>query len=503
MYLLKAEKLLSTFACKSYYFKIILMKLNYNQASISLVSDDANLAQNAAAVHIMSTRNAGDFEETSFPSVKKMLNSDKNALFVFHKKTNQYLQFLPDLDLESLRRAGATLYKKVKEHKEEQLTFKNNEILSARQCYAFMEGFLLASYNFNKYKKEQEAQEIKLYVVDDILTETQLQELQLLTKAVSLTKTLVNEPVNVLDALSFAEVAKQAGEEFGFSTEVLHLEKIRELKMGGLLAVNKGSETPPTFNIFEYKPENAINKKPLVLVGKGVMFDTGGYSLKISGNMLTMKSDMAGGAAVLGTLAAVAANKLPYHVIGLVPATDNKISANALVVDDVITMMDGTTVEVQNTDAEGRLVLADALTYAKQYTPELVIDLATLTGAAAAITGSYGIAVLGTAQEKIEELKQTGEQVYERLVQLPLWKEYRELLNSKIADISNLGGPVGGVSTSSAFLQHFTDYPWIHLDIAGPSFLKEAEGYKQSGGTGAGVRLLFEYIKQQCEEKKS
>ncbi|MGJ1315994.1 leucyl aminopeptidase family protein, partial [Sphingobacterium multivorum] len=160
------------------------------------------------------------------------------------------------------------------------------------------------------------------------------------------------------------------------------------------------------------------------------------------------------------------------------------------------TMMDGTTVEVQNTDAEGRLVLADALTYAKRFEPELVIDMATLTGASAAITGSFGIAVLGNNQEKIDELREVGEQVYERLLQLPLWKEYKDLLKSSIADMSNLGGPIGGVSTSSIFLEHFTDYPWVHLDIAGAAFVKEAKGYRQSGATAVPVRLLYEFVRR-------
>ncbi|WP_255356387.1 M17 family metallopeptidase [Weeksella sp. HMSC059D05] len=374
--------------------------------------------------------------------------------------------------------------------------------LTKDERYAFLEGMLLSSYDFDKYKTKKKSQPITVYIRSRSFPEHKIAELNQLAEAISLTKTLVNEPVNYMDALRFSEVATQVGKQFGFETEVLHKEQIEELKMGGLLAVNKGSETPPTFNIFHYKPENAVNKKPLVLVGKGVMFDTGGYSLKISGNMLTMKCDMAGGAAVLGTVAAIAGNKLPYHVIGLVPATDNKISANALVVDDVITMMDGTTIEVQNTDAEGRLVLADALTYAKRFEPELVIDMATLTGASAAITGSFGIAVLGNAQEQIDELKEAGEQVYERLLQLPLWKEYKELLKSSVADMSNLGGPIGGVSTSSIFLEHFTDYPWIHLDIAGAAFVKEAKGYRQSGATAVPVRLLYEFVNKLISKRQ-
>lgn len=391
--------------------------------------------------------------------------------------------------IQSLRLAGATLYKFLKEEQLNSVFLSGFLELTDKEGYAFLEGIILSSYEFTKYKKSKESFTSKIFIANDSISSDNLIELEVLANGVALTKTLVNEPSNFMDALKFAEMAKQAAKEFGFDAKVLHKEEIEALKMGGLLAVNQGSEIPPTFNILEYQPEKAVNSQPLVLVGKGVMFDTGGYSLKVGGSMPTMKSDMAGGAAVLGIISAIAGNKLPYHVIGLVPATDNKISSNALVVDDVITMMDGTTVEVLNTDAEGRLVLADALHYAKRYNPELVIDMATLTGASAAITGDYGSAVLGNQQDKIEVLKQVGEAVYERLIQLPLWKEYRELLDSKIADMTNLGGPIGGVSTSSAFLEHFTDYPWIHLDIAGAAHIKEAKGYRQSGGTAVPVRL--------------
>jgi leucyl aminopeptidase len=302
-----------------------------------------------------------------------------------------------------------------------------------------------------------------------------------------------------MDALKFSEYSIEAGKKFGFETEILEKSEIEALGMGGIIAVNRGSSVPPTFNIFHYKPANAVNEKPLVLVGKGVTFDTGGYSIKVGGNMTSMKSDMAGGAAVLGIVSAVAANKLPYHIIGLVSATDNKISSDALVVDDIITMMDGTTVEVQNTDAEGRLVLADALTYAKRFNPELVVDMATLTGASVAITGSFGIAMAGNDQTAMDLLKVSGEETYERLIPLPFWAEFEDLLKSDIADLKNIGGPIGGATTAGKFLEHFTDYPWIHLDIAGASFLNDAKGYRQSGGTGVAVRLLYQFIKNKCK----
>jgi leucyl aminopeptidase len=279
---------------------------------------------------------------------------------------------------------------------------------------------------------------------------------------------------------------------------VLNKSKIEALKMGGILAVNTGSVEPPTFTIMEYKPKKAVNKKPIVLVGKGVVYDTGGLSLKPTANSMDfMKCDMAGGAAVGATLYAIAKAELPIHVIGLVPATDNRPGGNAYTPGDVITQHNGITVEVLNTDAEGRLILADALSYAQQYKPELVIDLATLTGAAAAAIGQYGIVCMGTADEKTKnKLKASGNNVYERLAEFPFWDEYDELIKSDIAEIKNVGGPTAGAITAGKFLHRFTDYPWMHFDIAGPAFIKGPDSYRGKNGTGVGVRLLFDYLKQ-------
>lgn len=474
--------------------------LNVNLLSYVKKED---VSEDAANIILIATKEQSEryaFQKSLAQNIDKAFAENRTEVIITLGDKQNFITITPNKETEPLRLAGASLYTALQKQQTQTAKLRGLEELTEVERYAFLEGMLLSSYDFNKYKTKKKQLPIEVYIRNRSFPKDKITELKTVAEAVSLTKTLVNEPVNYMDALRFSSAATEAGKQFEFETEILHKEQIEELKMGGLLAVNKGSETPPTFNIFHYKPENAVNEKPLVLVGKGVMFDTGGYSLKINGNMLTMKCDMAGGAAVLGAVAAIAGNKLPYYVIGLVPATDNKISSNALVVDDVITMMDGTTVEVQNTDAEGRLVLADALTYAKRFEPELVIDMATLTGASAAITGSFGIAVLGNSQEKINELKEVGEQVYERLVQLPLWKEYKDLLKSTVADMSNLGGPIGGVSTSSIFLEHFTDYPWLHLDIAGAAFVKENKGYRQSGATAVPVRLLYEFIKRKCKD---
>lgn len=479
---------------------------NYHNISISSHDETAAISNESAAISLIKTEESAkqfDSQPHFAKKIKLAIESKKTEIFSFFAEKQHIVVANTSDETENWRVAGANLYKKLKAEKAATAHLLGLNDLNSTLKNAFLEGLILSSYHFDKYKKEAKADVIAISIAKSDFSETELAALIALTDAVSQTKTMVNEPLNFLDAIKFGELTVEAGKAFGFDTTILHKKEIEDLKMGGLLGVNQGSTTPPTFNIMNYKPANAVNTKPLVLVGKGVTFDTGGYSLKVGGSMPGMKSDMAGGAAVLGILSAVAKNNLPYHVIGLVPATDNKISGNALVVDDVITMMDGTTVEVLNTDAEGRLVLADALTYAKRFEPELVIDMATLTGASAAITGAFGIAMAGNTQDQMDALKVSGENVYERLIQLPFWKEFEELLKSDIADLKNIGGPVGGATTAGKFLEHFTDYPWIHLDIAGAAHISSASGYKQSGGTGVAVRLIYDFIINQIEKLQS
>lgn len=362
----------------------------------------------------------------------------------------------------------------------------------------FVEGLVLANYQFNKYKKEAKTNSLKsLHIDAKNITQADLTELMGLAEGVFLARDLVNEPVITLNAQEFSNRMEKAGKKAGYHTETFNKAKIVEHKMGGLLGVNMGSDDEPTFNILEYKPSNAVNEQPIVLVGKGVVYDTGGNNLKTGPYMAGMKCDMGGGAAVVGAIYAIANNNLPVWTISLIPATDNRIGHNALVADDIITISDGTTVEVKNTDAEGRLILADALVYAQKYNPLVVIDMATLTGAAEAITGPYGIAMVQDSDNKfVDGIKEAGAETYERIAELPFWREYDDLLKSNVADMSNLGGPKGGAITAGKFLHHFTKYNWIHLDIAGPAFLDAQEGYKTVGGTGVGVRIAYEFAKQ-------
>lgn len=403
------------------------------------------------------------------------------------------------LTLEAYRKTAFELHQLLKKEEIGQIQLASGKL---RETYAlaFLEGLLLSSYRFDKYKSNKTGSSSQIQGITFIhpkVSELQLKELAQLSLATWLARDLVNEPAVYLTATQLSHDIKKLGEQAGFKVEVLEEAKIQSLKMGGLLAVNAGSQQPPTFTILEHKPQKPVNSQPIVLVGKGVVYDTGGLSLKpTAGSMDMMKSDMGGAAAVVGAIYAVAANNLPVHVIGLIPATDNRPGEQAIAPGDVISMCSGKTVEILNTDAEGRLILADALTYAKKYAPLLVLDLATLTGSAARAIGPEGIVCMGTASPLSKEaLFEAGKLTYERLVEFPLWEEYEKQLESDIADLNNLGGPNAGAITAGLFLKHFVDYPWMHFDIAGPAFLTRPDGYRGKGGSGVGVRLLYQFIK--------
>jgi leucyl aminopeptidase len=448
---------------------------------------------------------ASFLSEKEFNYVK--LKIDKGDTFI---SINQYnrLVFIAVIDkqkplsilLEEARKAGYKVQASLNDCK-----FKNINIFhaenNAEALLAFTEGILLGSYKFIKYFKNQEDKKPSLEEVGVIcqpLSQKAIDELVNVSSALCEVRNLVNEPVSSLNAEQLALAIDGLCKTNGCTVEIFNKNKIEALKMGGLLAVNKGSIDPPTFTIVEWKPENPINNKPYVLVGKGIVYDTGGLSLKpTSDSMDYMKCDMSGAAIVAGVLAAIAANKLPLHIVALIPATDNRPSGNAYAPGDVIHIMDGTTVENLNSDAEGRLILADALIYAKKYDPELVIDVATLTGAASVAIGPYALVALGTASKEVKEkLNESGEYVFERIVEFPLWDDYAELIKSDIADLKNVGGKNAGAITAAKFLEHFTTYPWMHFDIAGVAFSKKNDNYRGKGGTGFGMRLLYDFFKR-------
>ena len=364
---------------------------------------------------------------------------------------------------------------------------------------AFLDGLLLSNYQFLKYfsdKKEKKNKLKKVNVIGNV-SKKELEELENLVKSVFWARDMVNEPVSYLDAIRLAEEIQEKSEEAkNYKVDIFEQTKIESLKMGGLLAVNQGSETPATFTVIEYKPKNAKNKKPFVLVGKGIVYDTGGLSLKPTANSMDfMKTDMGGAACMVGAIHAIALNKLPVHVIGLIPATDNRPGKNAYAPGDVVTMFDGTTIEVLNTDAEGRMVLADAIAYANKFKPELIIDAATLTGAAVRAIGVKTAICMGNAKDTyFKQLEKAGLEMHDRVVRFPFWDEWKEELKSDIADMKNLGGANAGMITAGKFLEHFAKDPYIHIDLSN-AYLHAQENYKGKGATGAGVRLLYQFFK--------
>jgi len=401
---------------------------------------------------------------------------------------------------EKLRKAGAKICDIINVNSKENVTIIAQDNKAA---LAVAEGLALANYQFLKYKTDKKKKInslTEINILSDKISKKDIEHLNIAVNATYIARTLVNEPFSYLNAVQLSEEFKKIGKEAGFTVEVWNEAKIEAQKMGGILAVNKGSKIPPTFNIMTYKPKNAINKKPYVLVGKGVVYDTGGLSLKPTPmSMDYMKCDMAGSAVVAGTLYAAAKAELPLYIVGLVPATDNWIGEDSYAPGDVITMYNGTTVEVLNTDAEGRLVLADALHYAKKLDPELVCDFATLTGAAVRAIGPYASATLGTASDEVkQDIFDSSYAVFERLVEFPLWEEYADELKSEVADMTNLGKGEGGQISAAKFLQHFTNYPWMHFDIAGPAFNHAVDAYKPKGGTGVGVRLMFDFLSKKA-----
>jgi leucyl aminopeptidase len=401
---------------------------------------------------------------------------------------------------EELRKTAFNLRKVIRSNNHSELVIASYKAFKGA-LGAFTEGLLLSFYSFDKYKTKKESWEKKNYPSKLLLyggpDDEDLKWLTDLTDSVYLIRDLINEPVNHLNAPALAEEIKKIGNIAGFKVEVLNKGKIDALKMGGLLAVNKGSVDPPVFCILEWKPEKALNANPLVLVGKGIVYDTGGLNIKTGDYMDNKKADMAGAAAVTGVLYTIARTGIPLHVIGLIPATDNRPGGNAYTQGDIITMYNKMNVEVGNTDAEGRLILADAISYASKFKPELIIDIATLTGSAAMTFGVQAIAVMGNADRKyFKLLEECGNEVYERTAELPFWEEYGELIKSDIADIKNSGGREAGAITAGKFLENFAEYPMIHMDIAGTGSLKKDDFYRLKDGPGSGVRLLSTFLKK-------
>jgi leucyl aminopeptidase len=365
---------------------------------------------------------------------------------------------------------------------------------------ATVEGMLLGLYEFRVHKSipaERGAVESITLVEADLAkaaaVEAGARTGRILAEATNLARDLVNQPSNHMTPHILADAARAVASQNGLSCQVLSLEQMAELGMGALMGVTKGSDEPPQFIVLEHKPNAG---QPVIFVGKGITFDSGGISIKPSDHMEEMKGDMAGAAAVVGAMQAVAQLGLPMHVIGLAPACENLPSGHAYKPGDVLKAMNGKTIEVISTDAEGRLILADALCYAARFSPAAVIDLATLTGACVIALGDMVAAGIFSNDDDLSaKLREAGAKAGEKLWPLPLYEEYKDKIKSEVADMKNTGGRQGGVGASAIFLREFTSYPWAHLDIAPMGLSDSAGPYTSKGGTGFGVRALVEFLR--------
>ncbi len=369
---------------------------------------------------------------------------------------------------------------------------------------AAVEGFVLAAWNYRDLKTTSEEGAPRASVSKLVLlsgthaeaVERGVRDGRAIAAGENFTRSLATLPGNVATPSGLAERAREMADDVGLECEVFDLARIREERMGGLLGVAQGSDEEPRFIIVRHEGGKP-GDRPLVLVGKGITFDSGGISIKPASGMEDMKYDMSGAAAVLGAMRAIAELKVPANVVGLVPTTENMPSGKALKPGDVLTTRSGKTVEIVNTDAEGRLILADALDYARGLDPTATVDLATLTGAVVIGLGHHAAAVMGNDEELVAELKSAGERSGQRCWPLPLWEEYRKQIESDVADIKNSGGRPAGIITAGSFLAEFAPRAhWAHLDIAGTAYRSEVgASYLRKGATGWPTRLLVEWVR--------
>jgi leucyl aminopeptidase len=404
---------------------------------------------------------------------------------------------------EAIRRAGGALGKWLVD---KEITHAGLDLDSLRVCEtegaaaALCEGIKLGAYKFNRYKKDSgNAAEIHVILQGGDADQNQAlaERVEAVTGAVIMARDLSHEPANVINPVTLAEYAQNLAQQYGLTCRVLDENQLAELGAGAILAVGQGSQTPPRLIILEYPGQAEAGAQPVVVVGKAITFDTGGYSIKDTTGIVGMKYDKCGGVNVLGIMQAAAELKLKTPLVGIIGAAENMISSRAYRPDDILRTMNGKTVEIISTDAEGRLVLADALAYAqKNYQPRALIDLATLTGGVIVALGRVRAALLCNDDSLASQLFEAGEKTHERLWRLPLDEDYSRNMKGDDADLKNSGGREGHCILGGAFIQEFVDpgTPWAHLDIAGVAETPKDLPYAPKGATGFGIRLLIAYL---------
>ncbi|MCP5071158.1 MAG: leucyl aminopeptidase [bacterium] len=422
-----------------------------------------------------------------------------------------------ELDGRALREAAGQTVQAARRHRASApalLTPTSRRMRAPALCQALAEGAVLGLYRFDRYQNPGEengggaVERLKIHLEksgDLRGARAGIQRGSTLAESQNLARDLSNEPPNVLTPAKLAQTAQKMAKQVGLTARVLELAELKKHGLGAMLAVAQGSHNKPRLIVLEHngptktrgKKKPSRNRPTICLVGKGVCFDSGGLSLKPAASMVKMKHDMSGGAAVIGAMRAVALLKVPLHVVGIAGAVENMPSGHAYRVDDILTSASGKTIEVTNTDAEGRLVLADCLHFAQhEFGPEAIIDLATLTGAASVALGPWAAAVVANHDRLAEAVVAAGETSGERFWQLPLWDAHRKHMKSKIADVRQTGGRDAGTITAGAFLSHFVadDLPWAHLDIAAMADTTQTGPTQARGATGFGVRALLQLL---------
>jgi len=402
-----------------------------------------------------------------------------------------------EISTEKVRQAGGKAAVYLRDMGMKKIALSSRVLSSLKMSPAdFMEGSLLGLYTFKRYVEEKNNKTIDSFVIPSKVSKVlkdDIHWIKTIASSVCFTRDLINTPSNDMTPSHLANAALSL-ERNNLLVKVLEKKDAEKLGMGAYLSVAKGSKEPPKFILLEYK---GAKRAPLALIGKSITFDSGGISLKPAEGMEKMKYDMAGGAVVLGIFKAVSELKLPVNLVGVLPAAENLIGGFAAKPGDVVRAINGKSVEIINTDAEGRLVIADAIGYAKRFKPQAIIDIATLTGACSIALGNEAIAMMGNNRELINKIKKSADKTYERVWEMPLFDEYKEYLKSDIADIKNTGGKNGSLVTSAYFLYEFAgEVPWVHLDIAGTAWIEKEKPYMPKGASGIGIRLMLNLLKE-------
>jgi len=439
----------------------------------------------------------------------------KSLLFLVKDDKNEYLKILSvglgkygELNPNKIRQIGGIISLKAKELSAQNIIISNFYKNTIDNVESIVEGLSLSLYEFNKYKsntgdKPNYYDICNINIISEEL-HTELEQIVkktlIITQSVFYARDLANSPPNYLNPAQMATSAISLEDSNKVKVKVLDKYQMENLGLNGIISVGKGSESPPKLIILEYN-QGISGEKPILLVGKAVTFDTGGISIKPSDKMDEMKFDKSGGCTVLGIIKALSMLHFPINVVGIVPSVENMPSSSSYRPGDIIKMHNGKTVEVLNTDAEGRLILADALSYGvEHYSPKCIIDFATLTGACIIALGSNVAGIVGNDDELIQKVVHSSMESGEKIWQLPLFEEYLELIKSNIADIKNIGGRTGGAITAAAFLSHFVnEVPWAHIDIAGTAWTQDGtieKSYNPKGATGFGIRTTVKMLEQ-------